>query len=135
MKNINKRHLAKAVTWRFVGTIDTFILGWVFTENINHGISLSAITTLSKLILYFFHEKFWFKSALKDSQKRHIIKTFSWRIIGTIDTYIFGFLLIGNPLIGLKIGLFETISKMILYYFHEKIWYKFNFGLNTENRS
>ena len=50
MKNIKKRHLAKSVTWRVVGTIDTFVLGWIFTNNISHGISLSAITTLSKLI-------------------------------------------------------------------------------------
>ena len=135
MKNINKRHLAKAATWRVIGTIDTFILGWILTNNINHGISLSAITTLSKLILYYFHEKFWFKSSLKDHRKRHIIKTFSWRIIGTIDTYIFGFLLTGNPVVGLKIGVFETLSKMILYYFHEKIWYKFNFGLDPKDMS
>ena len=130
MKNIKKRHLAKSVTWRVVGTIDTFVLGWIFTNNISHGISLSAITTLSKLIWYYFHENFWFKSALKDSNMRHIIKTFSWRIIGTIDTYVFGFLLTGNPAVGLKIGIFETVSKLILYYFHEKIWYKSNFGLD-----
>jgi len=130
MKNIKKRHLAKAVTWRVVGTVDTFVLGWIFTNNISHGISLSAITTLSKLIWYYFHENFWFKSALKDSNMRHIIKTFSWRIIGTIDTYVFGFLLTGNPAVGLKIGIFETVSKLILYYFHEKIWYKSNFGLD-----
>ena len=130
MKNIKKRHLAKAVTWRVVGTVDTFVLGWIFTNNISHGISLSAITTLSKLIWYYFHENFWFKSALKDSNMRHIIKTFSWRIIGTIDTYVFGFLLTGNPAVGLKIGIFETVSKLILYYFHEKILYKSNFGLD-----
>ena len=36
---------------------------------------------------------------------------------------------------GLKIGLFETISKMILYFGHEKLWYKINFGLDKRNKA
>ena len=76
------------------------------------------------------HEQLWFNSSIGDSNKRHIIKTFTWRIIGTLDTIIFGWLIIGNPLIGLKIGVLETASKMLLYYGHEKLWYKINYGLN-----
>ena len=37
---------------------------------------------------------------LKDSNKRHIIKTFSWRFIGTIDTFFLDGLLTGNPFTG-----------------------------------
>ena len=79
------------------------------------------------------HERFWFDSSISDSNKRHIIKTFSWRFIGTIDTVFFGWILTGNPLTGLKIGGFETISKMVLYYGHEKLWYKINYGLDLRN--
>ena len=39
----------------------------------------------------------------------------------TIDTILFGWFLTGNPFTGLKIGGVETISKMILYFGHEKI--------------
>ena len=63
-------------------------------------------------------------------RKRHIAKTFTWRIVGTIDTMLLGWLISGNPLIGLKIGLLELITKMILYYFHERIWYRSKFGIN-----
>ena len=63
-------------------------------------------------------------------RKRHIAKTFTWRIVGTIDTMLLGWLISGNPLIGLKIGLLELITKMILYYFHERIWYRSKFGVN-----
>ena len=69
---------------------------------------------------------------MADSNKRHIIKTFSWRLVGSVDTIIFAWLLTGNPLTGLKIGLFETVSKMLLYYGHEKLWYKINFGLDKK---
>jgi|TARA_B100000767_G_scaffold240395_1_gene236142 uncharacterized membrane protein len=66
----------------------------------------------------------------KDSSiKRHVAKTITWRIIGTIDTMLIGWLITGNPITGLKIGGIELITKMILYYFHERIWFKLNLGL------
>jgi uncharacterized membrane protein len=127
---ISKRHIAKSLTWRFIGSIDTLIFAWLITGNFNEGLNVSAITTITKLIWYYIHEQLWFKSSLTESNKRHLLKTFSWRFFGTIDTVLFGWLITGNPLIGLKIGLFETLSKMILYFLHEKLWYKINYGLN-----
>ena len=63
------------------------------------------------------------------SVKRHVAKTITWRIVGTIDTMIVGWLITCNPITGLKIGGIELITKMILYYFHERIWFKMNLGL------
>ena len=129
---ISKRHLAKSLSWRFIGSIDTFIFVWLITGDVTEGINLSGITTITKLLWYYIHEQRWFKSSIADSNKRHIIKTFSWRFVGTIDTVFFGWIITGNPLIGLKIGLFETASKMLLYFWHEKLWYKINFGLDRK---
>ena len=129
-----KRHIAKTITWRCIGSIDTLIFAWLVTGSIKEGLNVSLITTFTKLIWYYIHEQAWFKSGMADSNKRHIIKTFSWRFFGTIDTVVFSWLIIGNPLIGLKIGLFETVSKMLLYYGHEKVWYKINFGLDKRNK-
>jgi uncharacterized membrane protein len=67
------------------------------------------------------------------SYKRHILKTISWRIIGTIDTVILSTLLTGDWKIGLSIGGIEVITKMILYYFHERAWYRFSkFGIDEK---
>ena len=63
------------------------------------------------------------------SHKRHILKTISWRILGTIDTIVIGGLITGDWKIGLSIGGIEVISKMTLYYIHERIWYKSNYGI------
>ena len=63
------------------------------------------------------------------SVKRHVSKTITWRIIGTLDTMIIGWVITGNILTGLKIGGVEVITKMILYYFHERMWFKINLGL------
>jgi uncharacterized membrane protein len=64
------------------------------------------------------------------SYKRHIAKTISWRIIGTIDTVIISGLITGSWGAGLAIGGVEIISKMVLYFLHERAWYKFTkYGL------
>lgn len=57
--------------------------------------------------------------------KRHIFKSVSWRIVGTIDTMILGWVVTGNPFTGLKIGLLEVLTKMTLYFLHERVWYKY----------
>lgn len=67
---------------------------------------------------------------MDNSVKRHIAKTITWRVIGTIDTMFIGWFVSGDITIGLSIGGFELISKMGLYYLHERAWYKSNFGLN-----
>jgi uncharacterized membrane protein len=65
------------------------------------------------------------------SVKRHLAKTITWRIIGTIDTMVLSWIITGDAMMGLKIGGVEVITKMILYYFHERIWYRMNFGLTN----
>lgn len=62
--------------------------------------------------------------------KRHIAKTISWRIIGTLDTILLSWFITGNWKLGLTIGGVEVITKMGLYFLHERVWYKFSkFGL------
>lgn len=130
---ISKRHLVKSLSWRLIGTLDTFIFTWIITGNIEEGINVSGITTVTKIIWYYIHERIWFNSRIAVS-KRHIIKTFSWRGIGTLDTIFFSWVLIGNPFLALKIGFFETVSKMLLYYGHEKLWFRISFGLEKRNK-
>ena len=64
------------------------------------------------------------------SYKRHIAKTISWRIVGTLDTIILSGIITGSWELGLAIGGVEVFTKMILYFLHERIWYKYSkFGL------
>jgi len=69
------------------------------------------------------------------SHKRHVMKTITWRLVGTIDTILIGCIISGNPLIGLKIGSVEIITKMILYYIHERVWYKSKFGVRKKDKT
>ena len=64
------------------------------------------------------------------SYKRHFAKTLSWRVIGTIDTMILSSVITGSWELGLTIGGIEVVTKMILYFLHERLWYKyFKYGL------
>lgn len=66
--------------------------------------------------------------------KRHIFKTLTWRVVGTIDTMILGWVVSGDPMVGVTIGSFEVVTKMILYFLHERIWYKFDFGIKRDTQ-
>jgi|TARA_B100000035_G_C20550456_1_gene357989 uncharacterized membrane protein len=64
------------------------------------------------------------------AHKRHILKSVTWRIVGTLDTIIISGLITGSWEVGLAIGGIEVFSKMVLYYLHERAWYKFSkFGI------
>ena len=131
---LSKRHIAKTISWRLIGTLDTIVLSWLISGDLSLGLQIGFLEVITKMILYYFHERFWFESSMLNTNKRHLAKTFSWRAIGTLDTFILGWLITGNPLTGLKIGGAEVVSKMLLYFGHEKIWYKINYGIDRRNK-
>jgi uncharacterized membrane protein len=57
--------------------------------------------------------------------KRHILKTISYRIIGTLTTVIVAYLLGASIEISSLLGLGELILKPIFYFLHERIWFKY----------
>jgi uncharacterized membrane protein len=138
MSDSRKRHIAKAVTWRLVGTIDTMLLSWLVTGSALAGVKIGVAEVLTKMLLYYLHERLWFKIDLSkhgkkiESHQRHLLKTVSWRMLGTTDTILLAWIITGNPFTGMQIGLAETLTKMILYYAHERIWYRFKYGLDLE---
>ncbi len=67
---------------------------------------------------------------MKDKKSRSIGKSVSWRILATCDTILISYLITGSIAIAASIGSIEVLTKMILYYFHERAWNKFEFGRN-----
>ena len=130
-----KRHIAKTITWRIVGTVDTILLSWLMTGNPLDGVKIGIAEVTTKTVMYYLHERVWYKinlskeGVLLEGRKRHIAKTITWRCIGTLDTMTLAWLISGEPLAALQIGLVEVITKMLLYYGHERVWYHFDFGL------
>lgn len=63
------------------------------------------------------------KTLSVSAEKRHILKTFTWRIIATLTTTIIAWAITGDPMVGLQVGGVEFVIKMFLYYLHEKAWH------------
>ena len=72
------------------------------------------------------------------SRKRHIAKTVTWRIIASTTTFILAWLFFkDDPNAAQKatgIAIAESVIKMGLYYFHERAWYKYNFGVKHKRK-
>ena len=51
-----------------------------------------------------------------------VVKSISWRMVGTIDTMVISYIITGELTMAISIGSFEVFSKMVLYYFHERVW-------------
>ncbi|WP_290696352.1 DUF2061 domain-containing protein [Lacinutrix sp.] len=65
---------------------------------------------------------------LDEKLSRSLLKTISWRIIGTLDTIIISYLITGTLAMALSIGGVELGTKMLLYFFHERAWNKIKWG-------
>ncbi|MCH7402511.1 DUF2061 domain-containing protein [Belliella kenyensis] len=69
--------------------------------------------------------KKWFEDKTgKDSNFKSIVKSISWRLVGTIDTIVISYFITGQLKMAVSIGSIEVMSKIILYYFHERVWEK-----------
>lgn len=73
-----------------------------------------------------------------DKPLKSLLKTVSWRVVGTLDTITISYIVTGELTSALSIGSIEVVTKMILYYFHERIWSrseKFNNSKNINSDS
>jgi uncharacterized membrane protein len=66
--------------------------------------------------------------------KRHIAKTVSYRIMGSLATVSISYALTKNIEISSILGFSELLIKPLLYFFHERLWYKWiKFGIKKDN--
>jgi uncharacterized membrane protein len=70
----------------------------------------------------------------QDSSIRSLVKGISWRMFASTDTFLLALLVTGKTIIAAPIALSEVMTKLLLYYFHERIWTLVSWGRN-ENKS
>jgi len=63
------------------------------------------------------------------SRRRSVVKSISWRVLGSIDTFVIAFLITGQLGWGVFIAGTEVFTKMLLYYLHERTWAHIAWGL------
>lgn len=150
-----RRSFAKAISWRVVGTLDTFFLSFVIIsflgplfgmELMESGAEIAQTAgyiavaeIVTKLVIYSVHEQVWTRvpwglsvasGAEPDSYARSAVKTATWRVLASLDTMLLAWFFTGSLLTAFSIGSFEVITKLFLYFFHERAWQKIKYGLN-----
>ena len=146
------RSVAKAISWRTVGTLDTLLLSYVLITYLGpifglesesgealEAASYIAITeVITKMIFYFVHERIWakldwgtsiVKGRRKESYKRTTTKSLTWRTWASLDTMLLAYLFTGNIGTAVSIGGLEVITKLVLYFVHERVWSNISFGI------
>lgn len=142
---VHERHirsLVKGVTWRVLGTLDTFLLALIYTRSLRAALSIGGIELVTKVVWYYCHERFWIW--LRKSNKRRlfrsvhvhsVLKAVSWRFIGAVDTMLIALIVTGQLGISLAISATEFFTKIILYYLHERTWHQVTWGYELNGAS
>lgn len=148
-----KRSFAKAISWRVVGTLDTLLLSFVVltflapllgmqqashTENAQTATYIAVTEVVTKMVLYFVHEQVWARirwdvgvdeaGRRREGVKRSGVKTGTWRVIASLDTMLLALIFTGNVGTAISIGGLEVITKLLLYYVHERVWGRISWG-------
>jgi len=55
----HRRSILKAVSWRVLGTFDTFILSWIITGQVHLAVAIGGVEVFTKMLLYYLHERAW----------------------------------------------------------------------------
>ena len=58
---LKRRHFAKAVSWRVIGSLDSLVIAWVVTGSFEIGAILGGAKLITATVLYYIHERIWYK--------------------------------------------------------------------------
>lgn len=68
------------------------------------------------------------------SKTRSIVKAISWRALGSLDTFVISYVVTGELKYGAFIAGTETLTKIVLYYLHERGWAHINWGMKPAQK-
>jgi uncharacterized membrane protein len=63
-----------------------------------------------------------------EAHSRSFVKAVSWRILGSIDTFVISYFVTGKLVFAASIASVETFTKIMLFYFHEQAWARVPWG-------
>ena len=64
----------------------------------------------------------------RERHGRSLAKAVSWRILASIDKFIISFFVTGKISLAGTIAAVEVMTKIVIYYLHERAWVAIPFG-------
>lgn len=124
MADSHARSVAKAISWRATGTVDTFLISWLITGTAALAGGIAATEVVTKVVLFYLHERAWnlVRWGRADAPRRSVAKAVSWRTVGTVDTFVISWLITGHAATAGGIAATEVLTKVVLFYLHERGW-------------
>jgi uncharacterized membrane protein len=123
------RAVAKGVTWRVIGTLDTFLWSWLITHQPVAAGAIASTEVFTKIGLFYLHERLWRVIRFApNSHLRSLAKAISWRVVGSADTFILSLIFTGSGKYAISIASAEALTKIALYYGHERVWRRVRWG-------
>jgi uncharacterized membrane protein len=58
------------------------------------------------------------------------MKSVSWRVVASLTTISLVLIFTGSLNLALEVGLFEVVAKLVLFFFHERVWNRLPWGRN-----
>ena len=139
------RIFVKATSWRVFATCDTILLSYIFTGQISSALKIGLTEVFTKIILFYLHERYvWTnirfgriyaadgQTITGDKHVRSVVKGASWRFFGTLDTILIALFWTGDYTKALAIGGTEIVTKIALFWLHERLWFKVKWGQPKE---
>ena len=69
---------------------------------------------------------------MRETKKRSLVKGISYRLQATVATSLLVYLIIGEIDLALQIGLADSVVKLAIYFFNERLWNKVDWGYETK---
>ena len=66
---------------------------------------------------------------MADSRRRSVAKSLSWRATATATTMLIVLAFTGQLDLAIAVGGFEVVSKLVIFYAHERVWQRVRWGL------
>lgn len=65
---------------------------------------------------------------MRVTKSRSFVKAWSYRVFGTLTSFIVVYIITGEAVLATAIALWETVLKIGVYYWHERIWDRIQWG-------
>jgi uncharacterized membrane protein len=130
MEETRIRSLSKGIFYRIISIITLIIITYFYTGNLIQVTLITGVSTITFIIVFFFHERAWLKIKRPEGKlTRSIAKMFTYiTLLGIAIMSAITYTFTRSIEITTNVTLTYVIVKHFLYVINELFWYKIKWG-------
>jgi len=137
------RSIGKVISWRVLLTASHIVNGFIVSGSLLVGLQIAGLAAIINSILYWSHERGWNYAQwnrkpkdgtmFQEGQPRTFSKLVTWRVLITLSNFVIPFIMTGSWGAALAFVGLATVINMILFYTHERVWNRFEWGKTVKH--